>query len=201
MQDTKKLTKISKTTIFSSLIKIEKKMIWKHEKNDEIVLYLPGLFPESMSSTRLQFVLIPGNWSTHIMCDMVSLFTFMFTSSTLYINNMKLLPVMFVTIMFLLTDSDATLVSRLNAFANTAVGKFEKRINSNMFEMTKKSLRQNVVNVRNKVTGRLQKYINTILSGSKPSMKKIMTGSKKMLAVKSRKKFYIYILLSIRLPV
>ena len=132
---------------------------------------------------------------------MASSFTFMFTSSTLYINNMKLLPVMFVTIMFLLTDSDATLVSRLNAFANTAVGKFEKRFNSNMFEMTKKSLRQNVVNVRNKVTGRLQKYINTILSGSKPSMKKIMTGSKKMLAVKSRKKFYIYILLSIRLPV
>ena len=31
-------------------------------------------------------------------------------------------------------------------------------------------------------------YINTILSGSKPSMNKIMKGSKKTLAVKKRKK-------------
>ena len=90
--------------------------------------------------------------------------------------------------MFLIADSDATLVSRLKALANTAVGKFKKRINSKVFEMTKKSLRQNVVYVKNKVTGRLQKYINTILSGSKPSMNKIMKGSKKTLAVKTRKK-------------
>ena len=139
-----------------------------------------------MSSTRLQFVHIPGNWSTHIMCDMILYLHSCSRVSTLYIN-MKLLPVIFVTIMFLITDSDATLVSRLKALANTAVGKFKKRINSKMFEMTKKSLRQNVVYVKNKVTGRLQKYINTILSGSKPSMNKIMKGSKKTLAVKSKK--------------
>ena len=94
---------------------------------------------------------------------------------------MKLIEMIFVILVFLITENNTTMFSRFKEMTSGAASKLE---NYNMFQKTKSVLKPNLESYKNKVLEQLQKYVKILQSRRKLSMNEVMRGSKRMLLVK-----------------